>query len=91
MNKTKSIEKYPITNYLGDTVIHMPEMAEIISVEINQGNVWMWAIVAPANPSRAYYFEAVPTGGDMPALPYTFLKTLLFPSGEEVHLFYINI
>jgi len=87
----KRIYKYPFPIQVeSDFVIHMPVGAKILTVQLQNGDPYIWAIVDPAAEICARSFLLFGTGNPLPtditALPY--IGTFQLRSGSFVfHLF----
>lgn len=57
----KRIYKYPITDP-SKIAIEMPEDAEILTVQMQNGTPCIWALVNPDNKTKERYFEVFGTG-----------------------------
>ncbi len=66
----------------------MPAGAEILSVQIQRGQVEMWALVDANRPEEVRAFVTYGTGHPMPDDPGKFIGTFQLASGDLVfHLF----
>lgn len=65
----KKIFKYPLNASSVEQIIQMPYDAQILDVQIQGGNLFLWAIVDPAKDNLTYKFHVFGTGW---ALPYRF-------------------
>ena len=45
----KTIYKYPLEGYVERQIIEMPEGAEILTVQVQDGTPCIWALVTPLN------------------------------------------
>ena len=62
---TRTIWKFPIR--LEDAInIFMPIGAEVIAVDVQQGEVCIWAVVDPAAPHECRTFRCAGTGHSLP-------------------------
>ena len=59
------IYKYQLT-LVESQYVTMPEGADVLSTGLQNGIITIWAKVNPNNPSIAYAFYIVGTGGEVP-------------------------
>jgi hypothetical protein len=64
--------------------IQMPAGANIISVDVQHGEVCLWAEVDPGAAPQPRHFALVPTGGQLPRRNLEHLGTVLISSGNFV-------
>lgn len=84
---SKTVWKFPIE--VGDCVrIEMPSGAQVVSVDLQFGQLCVWAIVDPEAPlvQRTFWWRG--TGHRLPDQPSRFVGTVLTAGGSLVfHLF----
>jgi hypothetical protein len=56
------IYKYPINIKLGQQVIKMPKFANLLSFQMQGGNLYLWAEVNTDYKEDDIYIEIIPTG-----------------------------
>jgi hypothetical protein len=76
------IHKYHITPSV--TSISMPVGAEIISVQIQQGCIAVWAEVDPIAPIEKVQFMVIGTGHPIEPVPRKFIGTVQLHDGDLV-------
>ncbi len=81
--------KYPVNPGQGTFERLMPAGARVLSVQVQRGEPFMWALVNPATPYEKRTFVVVGTGADhVPAGLIKFIGTFQLESGCLVfHLF----
>ena len=83
-----TVHKYPVTP--GEFTLRMPQQAQLLSVQIQNGKPVLWALVDPDSRKIDQQFVAVGTG--MPiatpdrARDLTFVGTFQFTEGIETGL-----
>jgi hypothetical protein len=81
----KAIWKYPINPY---STLQMPEGAKVLSVQTQDNQPQLWALVDPDKPKVGRTFAAVPTGDPFDDEGYTYIATFQIDNGGLVfHLF----
>ncbi|WP_037322845.1 DUF7352 domain-containing protein [Amycolatopsis thermoflava] len=81
----RTVWKFPL-NLIGEPVIPMPRGAQILTVQMQDGQPQLWALVDPAQPVERRRLFIVGTGQPMPTDAATYLAT--WQSGPFVfHLF----
>lgn len=84
----KTIWKYTITP---DTFISIPEGARLLSVQTQDNQPQLWALVDPSKPKMGRAFRAIPTGLDFEDEGLTYIDTFQINGGTLVfHLFEIE-
>ncbi len=84
-----TIYKFPIevTDF---TDIEIPATAKILTVQIQDGNPYVWVLLDPDQPTIKRYFRLAGTGHSINGLQYTldYIGTFQMHSGDLVfHLF----
>lgn len=83
----RAIWKYPVhlTDQFG---AHIPEGAEVLSVQVQHGEPQMWVLVEPDAPQRYRNFRVVGTGHPFDPAGWDFVGTFQISGGDLVfHLF----
>ena len=85
----KQIWKFEITPY--DSAIQMPKFSEILTIQTQNGNPCIWALVYPENEKEERYFEVYGTGHEIHydiGINRKYINTFQLESGSLVfHLF----
>lgn len=87
MDKQKTIWKYELVP--NDLItIEMPKDAQILSVNSQGDNVFLWALVDPIELTESRKFMVFGTGHDVPDINLSFIGTfMLFKGGLVFHVF----
>lgn len=68
--------------------VEMPEGAQILSLQVQDNQPQIWALVDPSKPTVKRYFCAYPTGAAFDATALTYIGTFLINGGTLVfHIF----
>jgi hypothetical protein len=84
----EKIFKYEITDK--KQMVLIPKDAEILSCQIQNENVCVWALVNPQKENEEKYFECYATGEEMHqdmGIQRKFLNTVQFKNGLVFHIF----
>ncbi|QIY82557.1 hypothetical protein HER18_02865 [Chryseobacterium sp. NEB161] len=83
-----TIHKYPLDLNLGNQIIKIPEEAEILDIQIQDGKPVLWAVVYDSNPLEEIEIVAFPTGVTFmnPCHYYEYISTVQF-GGLVIHYF----
>ena len=84
-----SIFKYPI-QIAGLQEINMPQYADIMSVQTQNGYPYIWALVDPSRPLKKVVLKVFTTGGEVPDYlhkHHKFIGTFQTGEGFVGHLF----
>lgn len=83
----RTIYKYPIP--LCDTsYIELPQNAQVLTVGVQYGDLYLWAAVDPEEPLRKWKFSVYGTGRQIPDNPGKYLGTVQLNGGAFVfHVF----
>jgi len=85
----KRIWKFEIKPY--DLAVKIPKGAEILTVQTQNGNPYIWALVCPENEKEERYFEIYATGDEIQSdggINRKYINTFQLESGSLVfHLF----
>lgn len=90
-----TIYKYTLSPGISEQEIEMPECSEILSVQVQNNQLCVWAKVYPEYGKRPYKFYVYGTGHEIKQFTsikssgYCFLGTVqLFDGGIVLHIFY---
>lgn len=64
--------------------VDMPKGAEIVSCQLQRGEIVVWAIVDDEHELESRYFFVIYTGLPLPGNPYKYLSTLQLEDGDIV-------
>jgi hypothetical protein len=82
----KTIHKWTLTP--GSTDLHMPEGANVLTVQMQGDQPQLWALVDPAQPKTWRTFEIHGAGHSLPENPGEYVATFQMDGGELVlHVF----
>lgn len=85
----KTIWKYPIGT---ETEIEMPEFAQVLSVQVQNGEPFIWVLVNPDLARTMRRFVTYGTGHQLPSNPGMYLGTFqLSQLGLVFHLFEVLV
>jgi hypothetical protein len=80
---SKVIYKYEV-----DNIVVMPHKAEILTVQLQNGRPWIWALVDTEKPSVERNFNVIGTGWEIEECNHKYIAT--FQDGDMVwHVFEI--
>ena len=71
----KVIFKYPV-QIADEFIIDMPQGAEILTVQAQNGLPYIWALVDDTALLKPYQFAVIGTGNPMPSYPVGYLGTV---------------
>ena len=73
---------------LGTSELMLPIGAEILDVQVQYGDICLWAIVDLRNPKEIRHIEMFSAGQDLPEIDsYKHISTILLPNTDVVHIF----
>jgi len=81
-SKNGKIYKYPIRDTA--VTLEIPELARILSVREQRGQIMLWALVEPDAPLRERRIVIIGTGHDMPNGRLDFIETFFMANGDLV-------
>lgn len=81
-----TVWKYPLKP--GRTVHNMPQGAKVLTVQTQNGEPSLWALVEPQMPHERRFFDVYGTGHSMPSDPGRYVATFQMDYGALVwHVF----
>lgn len=89
----KTIWKFPLS-ITGQQQISMPEGAEILCVQVQRGQVCLWALVNPNFVKKPRTIEIFGTGHEVDDAPRTYIGTVqVHPMGSDLvwHVFEVGV
>jgi hypothetical protein len=85
----RTIFKYQLD--LGPNDVQMPEGAEVLDVQMQRGEICLWALVSPSAPEVDRIFTIFGTGHPVPADGLKFIATIQASNGALVrHVFEVT-
>lgn len=82
----RTVYKYPVQP--GKFTLHLPRTHEVLSVQVQHGDPFVWVLVDTDAPHVPCSFLVVPTGGDMGSTYWDYVGTFQLEGGALVfHLF----
>lgn len=83
----RTIYKYGLEP-IPEQTVSLPENAKVLSVQVQQGQLNLWAMVDPKLPCMKKTIRIYPTGGQLPESPGVFFGTVqLFNGDIVIHVF----
>lgn len=84
----RTIWKFPLE--IGETTVEMPNASLVLSVQVQQGSLALWAEVDPGQSRVRRRFTVYGTGHSMPENPGRYLCTFQAHDGKFVGHVYEN-
>lgn len=81
-----TIWKYPLEIYESQSIA-MPEGAEILAVQLQDGNPCLWALVDPSRPTGPVLVQAVRTGRAFDPMGEYIGTCVMFDGELALHVF----
>jgi hypothetical protein len=83
------VYKYRLPQVIGVTELLMPKDADVISTELQDGELVLWALVDKAKENETRFFRTILTGEEVPRKDVIrFIGTVLAYNGKYVqHIF----
>jgi hypothetical protein len=66
------------------TLVELPLGAEALTIAVQCGDIYLWALVDPTQPNETRTFEVYGTGHNMPNYTRKFINTFFVNNGEYV-------
>lgn len=88
-NSMKTIWKQRL-DLVDEQIIFFPIDSQLLCVQIQQGNPYIWALVDSEAPNSGYSILQCGTGHPTPDSKWTYLDTYQLENGIVLHVFYLG-